>query len=122
MHQAEGFEAPSSSNGRLLCKLNKPVYGLKQSGTNWNNVLHCFLLDNQFVQSPVDNCIYTKHCGSKMVVLLVCVEDIIIAASDIVLMSEAKQMLQERFRMKDLGRLSFLGIDFEQCDGFVRMN
>ena len=58
-----------------------------------------------------------------MVVILVWVDDIIIAASDMVLMSEAKQMLQERFRMKDLGRLSyFLGIDFEQGDGFVKMN
>lgn len=38
-------------------------------------------------------------------------------------MSEAKQMLQERFRLTDLGRLSyFAGIDFEQGDGFVKMN
>ena len=123
MDQAEGFKAPSSSNGRLVYKLNKSLYGLKQSGRNWNNVLHCFLLDNQFVQSPIDNCMYTKQFGSKMVVILVWVDDIIIAASDMVLMSEAKQMLQERFRMKDLGRLSyFLGIDFKQGDGFVKMN
>ena len=46
----------SSSNGRLVYKLNKSLYGLKQSGGNWNNVLHRLLLDNQFVQSPVDNC------------------------------------------------------------------
>jgi len=46
-----------------------------------------------------------------MVVILVWVDDMIVAASDMVLMSKAKQMLQERFRMKDLGRLSyFLGI------------
>ena len=122
MDQAEGFEAPSSSNGRLVYKLNKSLYGLKQSGRNWNNVLHCFLLDNQFVQSPVDNCMYTKQFGGKLVVILVWVDNIIIAASDIVLMSEAKQMFQERFRMKDLGRLSyFLAIDFEQGDGFVKM-
>ena len=38
-------------------------------------------------------------------------------------MSEAKGMLEERFHMKDLGRLSyFLGIHFEQADGFVKMN
>ena len=121
--QAEGFEAPSSSNGRLMYKLNKSLHGLKQSGRNWNNVLHCFLLDNQFVQSPVDNCMYTKQLRSKMVVILVWVEDIIIAVSDMVLMSEVKQMLQERFCMKDLHRLSyFLGIDFEQVDGFVKMS
>ena len=59
-----------------------------------------------------------------MVVILACANDIIIAASDMAYMSEAKQMLHETgFRMKDLGRLSyFLGIDFEQGDGFVKMN
>ena len=35
-------------------------------------------------------------------------------------MPETKKMLHERFGMKDLGRLSyFLGIEFEQGDGFV---
>ena len=39
------------------------------------------------------------------------------------IMSEAKEMLKERFHMKDLGRLSyFLGIHFEQGDRFVKMN
>ena len=34
------------------------------------------------------------------------------------LMSETKGVLKERFHMKDLGRLSyFLGIHFEQGDG-----
>ena len=50
-----------------------------------------------------------------MVVILVWVDDIIIAASDMALMSETKQMLQERFRMKNLGRLYFfLGIDLNR--------
>ena len=58
--QAEGFQAPSSSHGRLVYKVKqKSLYGLKQSGRNWSNVLHSLLLDNQFVQSPVDNCMYT---------------------------------------------------------------
>ena len=102
MDQAEGFEVPSGSGGRLVYKLNKSLYGLKQSGRNWNHVLHCFLLENSFVQSPVDNCVYTKHVGSGYVAMLVWVDDIIIAASDILLMSEAKEMLKERFYMKFL--------------------
>lgn len=62
-----------------------------------------------------------KHFGSEIVV--VSVDVIIVAVSGKVLMSEAKQMLQERFRLTDLGRLSyFAGIDFEQGDGFVKMN
>lgn len=45
-----------------------------------------------------------KHFGSEIVV--VSVDVIIVAVSGKVLMSEAKQMLQERFRLTDLGRLS----------------
>ena len=51
------------------------------------------------------------------------VDDFIVAASDMELLHDTKQMLQEKFHMKDLGRLSyFLGINFEQWNGFVKMN
>ena len=90
-----------------MYKLNKSLYGLKQSGRNWNHVLDCFLLENRYVQSPVDNCVYIKHVGSGFVVMLIWVDDIIIAASNMLQMSEAKGMLKERFHMKDLGRHIF---------------
>ena len=46
--------------------------------------------------------------------MLVWVDDIIIAASDMVLLSKTKEMLNKSFHMKDLGRLSyFFGIHFE---------
>ena len=123
MDQAERFEVPSWSGGRLVYKLNKSLCDLKQSGRNWNHVLNSFLLENGFVQSPVDNCVYIKHVGSGFLAMLVWVDDIIIAASNMLLMSEAKRMLNERFHMNDLGVLSyFLGIHFEQGNGFVKMN
>ena len=34
MDQAEGFEVPLESEGRPAYKLNKSLYGLKQSGRN----------------------------------------------------------------------------------------
>ena len=84
---------------------------------------YCFLLENSYLQSPVDNCVYSKHVGSGSLATLIWVDDIIIRASNMLLMSEAKGMLKEWFHMKGLGRLSyFLGIHFEQGDGFVKMN
>lgn len=53
MDQAEGLQVPSGNERKLVYKLNKSLYGLKQLGRNWNCVLHCFLLENNFVQSPV---------------------------------------------------------------------
>ena len=36
---------------------------------------------------------------------------------------ETKNMLKDRFKVKDLGKLShFLGIDFEQGDGYVKVS
>ena len=61
--------------------------------------------------------------GSRLVILLIWLDDNIVAASDMELMHDTKQMLQEKFNMKDLARLSyFQGIHFQQGNGFVRMN
>ena len=39
MEQPEGFAVPSNSEDVLVCKFNKSLYGLKQSGRNWNGML-----------------------------------------------------------------------------------
>ena len=122
MDQAKGFETSSDSGEKLVYKLNKSLYGLKQSGRNWNSLLHNHLLENSFVTSDVDHCLYVKNVDGKLV-MLVWVDDLIIAASNDTLMCDTKEMLKDRFRMKDLGRLSyFLGIHFEQGAGYVKMN
>ena len=56
-------------------------------------------------------------------IIVVWVDDLIIATSDESLLNDTKQMLKDKFNMKDLGRLSyFLGIDFKQENGLVKMN
>ena len=123
IEQAEGFETPSNSGEKLVYKLNKSLYGLKQSGRNWNSMLHKYLIENNFVQSNVDHCLYIKYVDGKLVIILVWVDDLIIAARNDILMSDTKQMLKDKFHMKDLGRLSyFLGIHFKQGVDYVRMN
>ena len=51
MEQLEGYEKLGKNGERLVFKLNKSLYGLKQSGRNWNNMLHEFLLKESFIQS-----------------------------------------------------------------------
>lgn len=58
-------------------------------------------------------CIQKKH--DEKVMLIVWVDDLIIAASNHGVLSSVKTMLTERFQMKDLGKLKhFLGINFDQ--------
>lgn len=123
MEQPEGYEVKSSTNEKLVCKLERSLYGLKQSGRNWNKVLHDYLTKNHFVQNQADNCVYTRETEHDKVLMVIWVDDLIIAASDENALKSVKAMLASRFQMKDLGRLRhFLGIDFNQFDNCVKMS
>ena len=87
MEQAEGFKVQSKRGEKLVYKLRKSLYGLKQSGRNWNSMLHTHLVENNFVQRPTDNCVYTKNEGDNMVVIVVWVDDLIVGANDQELLS-----------------------------------
>jgi transposase InsO family protein len=121
MEQPEGFVKKGENGEKLVCKLNRSLYGLKQSGRNWNKLLHEHLETNRFEQSYVDNCVYTRDGGN--VIVIIWVDDIMIAAKDESLLQEVKDMFKQRFKMKDLGPLSwFLGIEFERKESCFEMN
>ena len=123
VEQPQGFRILNSDGKPLVLKLNRSLYGLKQSGRMWNSLLHSFLVGESFVRSDADNCVYTKHTESSKLIIIVWVDDIIIASSDSDDMDRIKQSLSRRFRMKDFGCIkSFLGIDFEFVGQDVKMN
>ena len=56
---------------------------------------------------------YTKFGGDSVVIILFWVDDIIIAASNNQVLNNMKAYLSDKFKMKDMGKLSlFLGIEF----------
>ena len=76
IEQPKGFEQNDSENGvQLVYKLKKSLYGLKQSGRNWNSLLHDYLTDESFVQSNADPCVYVKGTDESKVILIVWVDD-----------------------------------------------
>ena len=58
----------------LVFKLNKSIYGLKQSPRRWNEVLDDKLKQMGFAQTTGDHCIYTAVKG-EMFVIAVYVDD-----------------------------------------------
>lgn len=57
MTQPEGYEVTSDKGEMLVHKLEESLYGLKQSGRNWNRMLHDHLSDNLLTQNPADHCV-----------------------------------------------------------------
>ena len=64
-----------------------------------------------FKENIVDQCIYLKFSGRKFIILVLYVDDILLASCDVEFLHETKQFLSNKFDMKDLGNASFvLGI------------
>ena len=113
MMQPEGFVANDS--GKLICRLKKSIYGLKQASRQWYLKFHSVVASYGFVKNKVDQCIYCKVSGRKFIFLILFVDDILLASSDLGLLHETKRMLSNNFDMKDLGEASFvLGIEIHR--------
>jgi len=110
MEQPEGFEQHNDRGVKQVWKLRKSLYGLKQSGRNWNMMLHEFLVNQSFVQSMSDSCVYTKTVGESKVILIVWVDDLLIAASNDAVLNEVKKSLSENDGATDSGCAAVGGV------------
>ena len=54
-----------------VCKLNRSIYGLKQSGRQWNIKISNALIKEKYKQSANDHCLFIKTNGNKITTLLV---------------------------------------------------
>ena len=65
-----------------------------------------------FKENVEDNCIYAKFKNERFIFLVLYVDDILLASSDVSLLQETKKFLSSKFDMKDLGEASYvLGIE-----------
>ena len=110
MKQPPGYEVKGKED--LVCKLEKSLYGLKQSPRQWNITMNAFLNQIEFKNSAADSCIYVKKVKDKMIIIALYVDDLMIGSNCKELMQQTKDALNKRFEMKDLGKLRFcLGIE-----------
>ena len=99
----------------MVLKLNKGLYGLKQSGRLWHQKLDSELLSMGFTKVRCDNSIWVYRKDSIRVIIPVFVDDMTIASNDPSQITWVKQELQKRFKLRDLGKTSFLlGVKVER--------
>ena len=107
--QPKNFESKKSKH--LVCKLKQSIYGLKQASRQWYRKFDQVITFSGFKKNTIDQCIYEKISGSKFILLVLDVDDILLASNAIGLFYETKRFLSNNFKMKDLSNASFvLGI------------
>ncbi|KAE8667725.1 hypothetical protein F3Y22_tig00112383pilonHSYRG00494 [Hibiscus syriacus] len=118
MEQPQGFEKQATDGTRLVCKLQKALYGLRQAPRNWYSKLKNFMVDLGFQSSRADNSLFIKHSGRTSTYVLAYVDDIIVIGGKNEDVEQVVKMLGEKFSLKDLGTLNFfLGIEVKCVDG-----
>ena len=75
---------PGMDIGEGYClKLLKNLYGLKQAPRNWNKNIVDYIKSIGFKQSILDNCLFIKNVGEDLHLILLYLDDILIAGSDL---------------------------------------
>ncbi|TXG74049.1 hypothetical protein EZV62_002628 [Acer yangbiense] len=110
----EGFKVPGCEN--WACKLNKSLYGLKQSPRQWYKWFDSFMMTQKYTRSHFDHCVYFRKLqDGTFVYLLLYVDDMLIASKSKVEIDRLKAQLSSEFDMKDLGEAKkILGMEIKR--------
>ena len=110
-------------NPNLVCKLKKAIYGLKQAAFRWHATILEFMKSQKLEPTVSDPCVFIRKSESSILIILLWVDDLIIAASDQYTLNTFKSNFAKTFKIKDLGPLKyFLGIQFTICKESVSLD
>ncbi|KAH9715183.1 hypothetical protein KPL71_020951 [Citrus sinensis] len=102
MLQPEGFAETGKEN--LVCRLNKSLYGLKQAPRCWYKRFDSFIMSLGYNRLSSDHCAYYKRFeDNDFIILLLYVDDMLVAGPNKDRVQELKAQLAREFEMKDLG-------------------
>jgi hypothetical protein len=107
------MEAPEELNlprGSYL-RLRRALYGLKQASREWNILISNYLITLGFTQLISDSCIYKQIRNNSIIILVLYVDDIILATSHKSNVEWFRIQLEKKFIVKNTQLKKCLGID-----------
>lgn len=114
MDQPEGY---NDGSGRF-CRLNKAIYGLRQSGREWNKKLDSALMSFGLTKSRSDPCVYFS--GNFLLIIAIYVDDILFFWEDESEKDKLKRSLSSVFKMKDIGVATYcVGLHITYVNGGI---
>jgi hypothetical protein len=117
MKISEGFKMSEAYNSNpqkvYSIKLQRFLYGLKQSGCMWYNRLKEYLLREGYNNDLICPCVFIKKLEYDFVIIVVYVDDLNIIETHEEI-PKIVNYLKKEFKMKDLGKTKFyLGLQIE---------
>jgi len=104
MEQPEGYADDST----MVWRLQRSLYGLKQSPRAWYRELDAFLKSLGFRRTISDQSIYVRLDTGGLIIVGVYVDDLTIAAERKDTLAAFKSSMSARYSMKDLGDIHFI--------------
>lgn len=107
---------PGLFGHKLRVRLNKAIYGEKQSAKLWHDKMHEILIKMGFQSCPVTNCLYQYKKGEDIIIMTVHVDDGLIAYNNETLLQSFSEEIN-----KHLEKLTiitpvkrYLGVNIDQ--------
>ena len=119
------MQQPKGFNDGLghVCKLIRPLYGLKQSGNIWNKEFSSTVIGFGFMQLKTDYCCIIQHKNNGITILIVWVDDILSFSLMDARNDRIEQELKGKFEINLIGNLNMiLGIKLTQKDNFISLS
>jgi hypothetical protein len=102
MQQPQGYEVKRKEN--LVCRLKKSFNGLKKSPRQWYLKFDMFMTEQGYSRCHSDRCVYFKKIeNGKFIILLLYVDALLVAGTNMQDINVLKKKLANSFAMKDLG-------------------
>jgi len=118
-----GTEHPDTA-GKLVCRLRKSLYGLRQAPRLFYELLSAWLVSYGFVATHSDACVFVMRLpDNTQLICSVFVDDLLWYAKDVKYITAVKQAMCERFSVKLLGPAKqCLGMRFTITKGRVMID
>ncbi|KAI3510720.1 hypothetical protein L1887_17853 [Cichorium endivia] len=113
LQQPPGFEDVSRPNH--VYRLNKAVYGLKQSPRAWYETLSTFLVSSGYGRGVIDPTFFVRSHQNNIMIVQVYVDDIIFGSTNQAMVDEFAKVMTDKFHMSMNREINFfLGLQIKQ--------
>ena len=106
-----------------LYEVCKALYGLHQSGREWNEAFNDWLLKQDFQRCATEPCLYFYERDGIIALVLIYVDDVLCATNSEAFKNDLFHKMNMEYGIKDQGLAhSYLGIQIEQTDTGIKIH